>query len=293
VLCVRKTASADGAIGSGGHHHCSRWAAWVFLARLYLVRQKGIAPETLPAGPTGVSANDINNSGAAVGSGVSGNFNRSFYWPDHNSTPSELQLGSFSGTFASGLNDRGQIVGSGSTPPASEVPVIWQTPTSPPTPLPLGGVTTSALATSINNLGQIVGFFSDGNTTRSLFWSSPTSKPVVLNPGDLGNTAANGINNAGQIVGTQSTFPEKAIYWSRPSSTPTVLQPGSFSRVTATAINNNGKIIGNGDGTPIMWSGPTSIPVGIVGDQGGFPAGINDAGILVGSGPSYWQPRHG
>ena len=40
-----KTASADGTIGSGGPYHRSRWATWVFLARLYLVRQKGIAPE--------------------------------------------------------------------------------------------------------------------------------------------------------------------------------------------------------------------------------------------------------
>src|SRR4029077_11453046 len=30
VLCVRKTASADGTIGSGGHYHRSRWVTWVF-----------------------------------------------------------------------------------------------------------------------------------------------------------------------------------------------------------------------------------------------------------------------
>ena len=46
VLCVRKTASADGAIGSRGLYHGSCWATGVFLARLYPVRQKSIAPDT-------------------------------------------------------------------------------------------------------------------------------------------------------------------------------------------------------------------------------------------------------
>jgi hypothetical protein len=46
VLYVRKTAGASGTIGSRGPYHGSCWATGVFLARLYLVRQKGIAPDT-------------------------------------------------------------------------------------------------------------------------------------------------------------------------------------------------------------------------------------------------------
>jgi hypothetical protein len=46
VLCVRKTARADGTIGSRGPYHGSCWATGGFLARLYPVPQKGIAPDT-------------------------------------------------------------------------------------------------------------------------------------------------------------------------------------------------------------------------------------------------------
>jgi hypothetical protein len=46
VLCVRKTARADGPIGSRGHYHGSCWATGGFLARLCPVLQKGIAPDT-------------------------------------------------------------------------------------------------------------------------------------------------------------------------------------------------------------------------------------------------------
>jgi hypothetical protein len=63
VLCVRKTASADGTIGSGGPYHRSRWATWVFLARLYLVRQKGIAPVNLSPHLARLLARAANDAG--------------------------------------------------------------------------------------------------------------------------------------------------------------------------------------------------------------------------------------
>ncbi len=155
-------------------------------------------------------------------------------------------------------------------------------------------------AYGINDAGQIVGS-SFGNPNNGLLWT-PTSgayvtAPLSLPKGPASYVVAFAINSLGQVVGADNGYPNAAILWTPSGSV--YGAPAHLPAGVAAAINTSGVIVGvaTGGGVPVYWtpvSGvytlPTPLPLG--GMTGLAPAGINDAGVIVG-GAVIWVPTLG
>ena len=112
------------------------------------------------------------------------------YWSNADAKPVELQLidraiVSYSIIYASNINNLGQIVGYyGKLDEFSEgdfiIPIIWTSPNSKPTTLPLLDGYTFQFAKGINNLGQIVGSIYGKNDVLPVIWATPNDKPIKL-----------------------------------------------------------------------------------------------------------------
>jgi autotransporter-associated beta strand protein len=137
----------------------------------------------------------INNASQIVGFFNSGNYHGFLY---DNGVYTQLDApGATQGTSAYGINDHGQIVGG-----VNGGPQGW---------LYSGGVYTTVSVPGasgtrpfgINNAGQIVGLYDDGNGGEFGFVRSGDTYTTIAVPGAT-NTQALGINNNGQIVGQYS-----------------------------------------------------------------------------------------
>ena len=121
-------------------------------------------------------------------------------------------LGSLGGSspnnIATGINNRGQVVGNSSLPNGSIQPFIWTRSTGlqPVGTLPGAVVTVAPCCHTINDKGEVAGFSIDGTTgnVRAVIWLNKT--PIDLNtlipkgsPWFL--LQALSLNDAGQIVG--------------------------------------------------------------------------------------------
>jgi probable HAF family extracellular repeat protein len=128
-------------------------------------------------------------------------------------------------------------------------------------------------AFSINDLGQVVGagVTSDGHAQGFLY-----NDGSVTTFGS--NSAANGINNSGQIVGFAGN---QAFLYSSGTMQYYQYPPDA----TANAINNNGQVIVNNGGSAFLFSGgPNSAwtEIGTLGGNYNIAYGINDYGQVVG-----------
>jgi hypothetical protein len=117
--------------------------------------------------------------------------------------------------------------------------------------------------------------------------------PIRLPSSGFSFTRANGINDAGRIVGTGFTsgVGGSPLLWMSATATPTVLPTGGFSSLEANNINNVGQIVGIGSlpgvsgRRPAFWANVTADPVVLStgGVSGSISAeGINDDGQIVG-----------
>ena len=131
------------------------------------------------------------------------------------------------------------------------------------------------IASNINNLGQIVGFygifneFSEGDFMIPIFWSTPNSKPTTLPLfDDYTFHFAKGINNLGQIVGfiggkNDLILP---VIWATPNDKPTKLQLlEGYIGGLATGINDLGQIVGviikeDKSSTGVIWTNANARP---------------------------------
>ena len=141
-------------------------------------------------------------------------------------------------------------------------------------------------ATSINNLGQIVGFsVAISGDTRAIVWNA--GLPTGLHPqGGL----AWSINNLGQIVGESRTGITSgynyATIWNDEVATQ-LTNPREFVYTVANSINNSGQIVGryyggNSNSSATLWDNGVVIDLH---PQGSFSSGaysINDSGQIVG-----------
>lgn len=153
----------------------------------------------------------------------------------------------------------------------------------------------------LNNAGQVVGQASTTDGFNHAFlWDSGT----MIDLGTLGgtNSAANGINDLGQVAGTATTPGEADLHaflitpqggvWFHDSDLDgrndfmidlgTLNGNNSYS--SATDINNAGQVVGFSDGYAFVWdslNGMTElgVPPGFTGSQA---YGINDAGNVTG-----------
>ncbi|MBY0262731.1 MAG: hypothetical protein K2Q20_10330 [Phycisphaerales bacterium] len=179
-------------------------------------------------------------------------------------------------TQARAINDAGDIAGAGFG--ANLTAVRW-TPGGTRQTLALLPTHTDSFAWDINSSGRIVGFSGleeDGTALerRPVYWDgtdvAELTVPAAFNQGN-----ARGINDAGVIVGSSSSFdPDAFAYTAFRATTWTGTAPtllpllGGFGFSTAQSINAGGLIIGacylDADsasigfgGVPVLWNGGT------------------------------------
>lgn len=160
---------------------------------------------------------------------------------------------------------------------------LWATPLGS-----LGGVITTAH--SLNNLGQVVGTgWITGDIERHAFLWEPTTG-VMTDLGTLGgHCEANGINDAGQVVGTCLGI-QSGFIWSAATGMTALPWVGVAE---ANAINASGQVAGRCHGpftNQAFLTGPGGSPLMPLpppwGGTGTWGYGVNDYGKVVGYGPS-------
>jgi probable HAF family extracellular repeat protein len=143
--------------------------------------------------------------------------------------------------------------------------------------------TSNTLATAINRSGQVVGdsYVNDAGANRrhAFIWDQGTMQDLGLLPGST-SCHADAINDAEEVVGycVGEVGGNRAFRWTRNEGLIALGQSDSV----ATGINSNGDIVGT-------WHPAGTGPNGFVYRNGAFqdlgagePAGINDAGQIVG-----------
>jgi probable HAF family extracellular repeat protein len=171
-------------------------------------------------------ADGINNSGQIVG----------FYRP--------LGSGSYSGFLdtagsftklpgvAYGINDSGQMV----------VPSGLRDVAGTDAPVNVPDAQGNTFSQGINDLGQVVGAFTDAHGNHGFLKTGESFKTIGV-PGAAANTGANGINDLGQIVGTYSGPQGINGFLDTDGRFITVDVPGA-SDTYAQGISDTGQIVG-------------------------------------------------
>jgi probable HAF family extracellular repeat protein len=166
-------------------------------------------------------------------------------------------LGTLGGasSYGTGINDAGQVAGYSQTANISYIHAFRTSPTgrvSDPGadlgPAPSGG---NSYGQAINSSGQVAGY-GDAGVAQRAFRSSPNGQPVVLTDlGTLGGFSSNayGINDAGQVTGTSTTFlgQNPTAFRSSPNGQPVSLTSlGTLGGMESAGldINNLGVVVG-------------------------------------------------
>jgi probable HAF family extracellular repeat protein len=220
-----------------------------------------------------------------------------------------VDLGTLGGneSEAFGINNSGQIVGSAANAGGVSHATFWANATSPPVDLgTVYGAAGPNVALGINDSNQIVGYsfqqsvYPYGNS-RATYWEEPGATPLDLgtfpasgDPSPL-NSAAYGINDAGQIVGYAEGYSggrfTGAAYWANRYSYAQEIAGNAGQSVQANAINASGLIVGSANGDngehASSWSSPNDSDINL-GDDGEALA-VSASGQAVG----YVDSRNG
>jgi len=248
--------------------------------------------DILPAGSSG-SPVAINSKGDVGGSfSVGGNPYRAFLW-DSVQGLRDLGFGDNSSAYA--MNDAGQVVGSsgggGYFCGASGHAFLWL-PASGTHSLDFpGALCTTAL--SINNNGQVAGYYRLNTTTPSqaFLWSKNGGFQTLPSLGG-GNAAAFYINSSGQVAGVSQPNPLggyfHAFLWDSTSGIHDIAPIGTGKETNPFALNRLGEIVGVVEYYPgsnsllrFDWTVSTGLtPTTLTQITGLHP--LNDAGQLIG-----------
>lgn len=201
-------------------------------------------------------------------------------------------LGGFSGSYAAGINESGQVVGQAlRTNQTAYVPFISTAGGAMTEVNPLGG-TAGSTARDINNNGVMVGSgYVTGNTARHAYSFNSTTSSVTdigLLIAASGNSEAYGINDAGQVAGAYfnaaNTLQRAFLY-----GTSGVTDLGTLGGLQSVAlgINGSGKAVGwsltAANATHgFIYSGGTMTDIGTLNGGTTKAQGINDSGQVVG-----------
>ena len=201
------------------------------------------------------------------------------------------------GAFATGINDRDQVIGEANNFDSSgrrlRTAIFWDEGKA----IDLGTLdsNSNSAAFGINNWGTAVGFnhsLADGHNTP-VVWYGGKIHALPLLPGET-NALAFGINDFGVISGFQyvnQDIGEVACLWYWNGSRYTVVGLGSLggNYSEAFGVNNWGQAVGDssnaGDLNSLAalwdWRGPHTLPL-LPGDTDGFANPINDLGQVLG-----------
>lgn len=255
-------------------------------------------------GGYGSTAADINDLGQVVGnSRTSDNYNRAFLW--QNNTMQDLGTfgvstdprNSINYSWARGINNNGQVVGSAGTSNGYEHAALWQN----------GGIQdlgtingSESIAEDINDSGQIVGiaYVSSGGGAagHAFFWDKGSMLDLNM-PGDNFSEAV-AINNIGQIIGDSingNYSPCVSSIWPRGQFS---MQYLTYKSSHACGINNNGQVVGyynapDQSSIACVWQNGTMIDLPGWGVYDNVAFDINDQGVIVGYSVGHavlWTP---
>jgi probable HAF family extracellular repeat protein len=206
------------------------------------------------------------------------------------------EIGTLGGaaSYASGINNRGQVVGYAEIAGGTFHAFLFDG--SGPLRDLCTDAGTNSLATAINDNGEIVGYYY-GSSAQRAFYSNGVDPIRPLGP-DYTVSWAYGINNGGRIVGAEidASHRTSAVEFFGDRQSRIIGTLGGFSD-SASAINNFGQIVGDasepdtGIRRPFRCDG--SDPLVVLGSYGvrGSALAINDAGGIVGY--SYDDEGHG
>jgi probable HAF family extracellular repeat protein len=197
------------------------------------------------------------------------------------------------GTFATGVNASGQVVGSYNDAAGNAHGFLYSGGTYTTFNDPDAGNGGDTLADGINNLGQIVGTFI--NFPQELAYIKVgNSYPIIVYPLNVNFvTEAHGINSLGEVVGeyTDNAGAIHGFVYLRDLGVFATFAPNdaSFPNTVLNGINENGTLMvgqHGGRGVPegFLWNGTFFIPLRdpFAGNNGTAAKGVNDAGQVVG-----------
>ena len=237
---------------------------------------------------TGSEALDINNAGVIVGGITSAQFDSTIPVSWHNGLLTQLPTNG-KGGYVTGVNNHGMMVGNVVTPDGKfRQAASWN-----------NGVLNSfgnsitddySMASSINDAGQIAGFYYDDKISNSFKIENGIDQalPSLFGRGSL--SFAYAINSSGTVVG--------ASYDAQSNTHATVWQNGVPTELAsqgtnsnASGINDAGEVVGRIDSSAVIWR--DGIPTEI---YSGYAFDINNKGQIVGGsvtgengGASLWE----
>ena len=157
---------------------------------------------------------------------------------------------------ATGINNRGEIVGASNTPTNMHA-VLWNVWGSIKDLGALRG-DTSSRAFGINDHGKVVGVSSGPRGERAFLWTENGMVPLKVPPGTK-SSEANGINNKDQIVGHfRRSAGSHAFIWMPAAGFQDLGVLPGHQTSKATGINDSGEVVGSSSGPldtrSFMWT---------------------------------------
>jgi probable HAF family extracellular repeat protein len=199
------------------------------------------------------------------------------------------------GGFIQGGNNVRQYVGGTLSTPGSAI--LWTSPATPTTLIPLSGSGGSALAFAINDVGQAVGTSSidASSDTHATLWQGSVVTDLGILPG-YRNSEATSVNSAGVAAGraislTAVDIEGNPVQHAFLFGHGGVIDLGTLGGPTSVGdgINSAGLIVGwsnisndSNSSHATLWSANVPSDLGTLGGANSFAMAINDAGVVVG-----------
>jgi len=155
-------------------------------------------------------------------------------------------LSGWGDTSAEGINNLGQVVGSGNNGNGSTQQAFVGT-ASGMTAIPIPTGWGSTFGFGINNLGQVAGYGVNSSDYYQAFIGTASGVTAIPQLSGWSNTTVNGINNLGQVTGSvEDSTTQQAIVGTASGLTLIPLVSGWTLSVGA-AINDSGQVAGFGN----------------------------------------------